>query len=328
MKYFVLFLLSIQICALKAQENESNNSEIYRIILNPIINSNDLNSDAKSMLSNQMNTILTNNGMAGYSINPRFVFTNKITLLNKEVITGATKLIAIKIIVSFYIGDAIDNRLYSNISYNLKGVGESEIKAQLNALKNLKTNSSDLTLFFKEGREKIINYYANNCESILLQASNLEEQHKFREAIYLLNSVPNACLECHNSCISLSSKIYQKMIDFDCESKLKQVKSIWAINQNSNSLREIFQMINSINVESKCMNEVDSLILIYQSKAELNKKNAEAEEMKRYNEKIQIEKISKEREYDLEQKRIQACKEISIEYYKNQPTRYTYNIIW
>jgi hypothetical protein len=326
MKYLIVFLLSIQFCELKAQKNESNNPEIYRIILNPIINSNDLSSDAKGMLSNQMNTILTNNGMSGNSINPRFVFTNKITLLNKEVITGAIKLIAIKIIVSFYIGDAIDNRLYSNISFTLKGVGESEIKAQLNALKNLKTNSSDLTLFFKEGREKIINYYANNCESILLEASNLELQHNFREAIYLLNSVPNACLECHNKCISLSSKIYQNMIDFDCESKLKQIKSIWVINQNS--LSEIFQIVSSINIESKCMNEVDSLILIFQNKVALDKKNAEAEEIRRYNEKIQVEKISKEREYDLEQKRIQAYKEISIEYYKNQPTRYTYNIIW
>jgi hypothetical protein len=34
------------------------------------------------------------------------------------------------------------------------------------------------------------------------------------------------------------------------------------------------------------MNEVDSLILIFQNKVALDKKNAEAEEIRRYNEKI------------------------------------------
>ena len=330
MKYLIIVLLIIKTYIVFSQNIHDANNDFNRIILNTYINNKGkfITTETSDLLEIKMNQMVTNYGMAGSSINPRFVFTNKIAILNKEIITGPPQMMALYMEITFYIGDAIDNRIYSNLSIKLKGVGETETKAGINAIRKLKTKTDEIELFFKNGKEKIISYYINNCELILAQSLSLEKEQKYNEALYTLNAVPNTCKDCYNKCTELSAKIYQNMINIDCDKKLFECKSIWAVNNTNSSAKTIISILNTVNFESNCYNEIDSLISIIQKKVSTDQKKAEAEEIKRYKEQKLAEKIALEREYDLNQKRIQAYKELATEYYRNQPTKIIYNIIW
>ena len=173
-----------------------------RVILNSHLSEKlVLTSEVKNTLLTKIEQITSSNGMGGSQINPRFIITANVTIGSKNIIAGPPQMLAQNLELTLFIGDAITNTIFSTISMSLKGVGNNENKAYIDAFKNIYPKNKEVVAFLEEGKTKIINYYSTNSDFILKDAQTLTKQEKYDEAIYKLSLVPDVCKEYYFKCL-------------------------------------------------------------------------------------------------------------------------------
>lgn len=301
-----------------------------RITLNTFIPEQlKLTSDAKSVLVTKLNQIASNYGMGGTSPSPRYIITASVNIGTKDIISGPPQMVSHNIDLTIFIGDAIEDKIYSNISLSFKGVGTNENKALINALKNINTKSSKLEIFIHEAKNKIINYYLTNCEFLIKEAESSFEKQDFNKALYQLQLIPNICEDCYFKALKKSDVIYQQKIDNEGLILLENAKNIWATSPNANGAYEVKPLLLKINKRAKCYSEVPEFISKVEKKLvsdEIERIRLEEENSKREHElALEIEKNDAE----LDKLRINAYKEIALEYFRNQPKSYNnYSVYW
>jgi hypothetical protein len=318
-----------------AQKNDSE-----RIKLNVYIPiSINMPNEAKGQLENKLNQITSSFGLGGNEYNPRFVITVVPNVLSKQIISGAPTLISQNIDFTFYIGDGIDNTLFSSVNISTTGVGENLTKSYIEAIKGISTNDIKLKTFLNDGKDKIIDYYLSNCEIFLKKSETLVKQGKYDEAIYELNSIPPACQSCYMKCQDRLIIYFQQKIDIDCAEKINQANSVWTSTQNGTSARKASQILISIHPLSNCRQEVTNLFNTIRTKIENDERAAWEFKVKQYQDEVNREeellRFSREdaaREFELSKVRTEAFKRVAIEFAKNQPktinNRYYTRINW
>ena len=318
MKKIIFTLLLVSFFTVNAQQT-AKLDDFGHIVLNTYVaENNSIPAEAQKMLVTKLNQITTNNGMGGSSVNPRFIITAIVNIGTKDIVAGPPQLIAQNLVVTFFTGDAITNTIFSSITLNIKGVGTNENKAFIDAFKNINPKNKELSTFLEEGKNKIISYYATQCDFILKKANTLAEQFKFEDAIYELMVVPETCEECYFKSKDLSNEIFKKKIESDCKEKLKQAKLLWASESNESGAKKVTEILITIIPSDNCKTEINKLSI------EIKKKQ-QADEQKKY----VFNMLEMQKSYDSEQKQLEALKKIALEQAKNQPKTITYNnIIW
>ena len=289
-----------------------------RIILNSHISEKlELTSEVKNTLLTKLDQISSANGMGGSQINPRFIITANVTIGTKDIIAGPPQMLAQNLELTLFIGDAITNTIFSTISMSLKGVGTNENKAYIDAFKNINPKNKEVVAFLEEGKTKIINYYSTNCDFILKDAQALTKQEKYDEAIYKLSLVPDVCKECYFKCLDTLTAIYQKKIDADCKIKLNQAKSLWAAQQTPIGAEKAGDILSTINPMASCQGEIESFNKTIDTKLKADEKARWEFKMKQYKDSVELEKT-----------KVNAYREVAIEFARNQPRTVTYNNIY
>jgi hypothetical protein len=341
-----------------AADAQVNLDDFGRIVLNTYLPENiAIPAEAKSILSTKLNQITSNNGMGGSQANPRFIITANINVGTKDIIAGPPQMIAQNIDITFFVGDAVTNTIFSNTTLSLKGVGTNENKAFIEALKTINPKNKEVVAFLEEGKTKIIIYYSTNCDFIIKEAQTLVKQQKFDEAIYQLSLVPDVCQDCYFKCLDTLGSIYQKKIDADCKIKLNEAKLIWASAQNPIGAERAGEIISTINPMASCQSTIDAFIKTIDAKLKADEKARWEFKMKQYADKIAAHKeqvriaeekgkrddtyrenqsqrdaISQEkqssRNFELDKIRVNSYREIAVEQAKNQPKTVNYNNIY
>ena len=289
-----------------------------RIVLNTYLPDNiAIPTEAKNFLITKLNQIASNNGMGGSQANPRFIITANVNVGTKDIIAGPPQMIAQNLDVTLFIGDAFTNTIFSNTTLSMKGVGINKNKAFIDALKTFNPKNKEVIAFLEDGKTKIINYYSTNCDFIIKDAQTLADQFKFSEAIYELIIVPDVCKECYFKAKDAATLIFNKKIDSDCTEKLKEAKLIWAAEPTENGALKASAIMISIIPSANCKTEINKLASEIKNKLQLEQKK-----------KYDFDMLEMQKHYDTEQKIIDAQKEISIEYLRNQPKTITYNNIY
>ena len=316
-----------------------------------------LTSDAKQSLETILNRIVSDNGVINSEANPRFIITAVINIGTKDIIAGPPQQIAENIELTLFIGDALKNIVFSNTVINIKGVGISENKALIDAIKNINPKNIQIETFLEEGKSKIITYYNSQCDFIIQQATLLSKQEKYDKAIYDLSQVPDACEDCYKKCITSITTIYQKKIDADCKAKFTKAKAVWASGQNSANAEKVGDIIKTISPMSSCQQEVSAFINNIKNKLHADAQARWQFKMKQYEDNVAMqkeyvkaaeEKSKRDDEYrekqsvrdaelqekqaarnqELENIRINTFREVAVEYAKNQPKEVSYNNIY
>lgn len=88
-------------------------------------------------------------------------------------------------------------------------VGNEE-KAVLELVKNIKVTSPAFTRFIRTTRQKIVDYYAANCATILQKAQALYNQRRYQEAVCYLSAV-TANVPCYDQAYALQQEIAATM---------------------------------------------------------------------------------------------------------------------
>ena len=343
-KIVFLLIFSALFSGLQAQVKLD---DFGRIILNTYLSDKIyIPSESKELLKTKLSQIASNNGMGGSQVNPRFIITANVNVGTKDIIAGPPQMIAQNVDITFFIGDALTNTVFANTTLSLKGVGTNENKAFIEAIKTINPKNKDIAAFIEEGENKIINYYSTNCDFIIKDAQTLVKQENYDEAIYQLSLVPDVCQECYFKCLDTLSSIYQKKIDSDCKTKLKEAKVTWTANQTPEGAEKAGDILSSINPMASCQTDVDALVKSIDSKLKADEKARWQFKMKQYADKIAAQKeqvrVTEEkskrdddyresqskRNLELDKIRVNAYREVAVEHARNQPKTITYNNIY
>lgn len=318
MKKIVLQIVFIAAFALTINA-QAKLDDFGRIVLNSYLPEKiALPKEAKEMLMTKLTQITTNNGMGGSQTNPRFIITASVNIGTKDIIAGPPQLISQNINITFFVGDAITNTVFSNTTISLKGVGTNENKAFIDAFNSINPKNKELLTLLDEGKSKIVLYYNSQCDFILTKSKALTDQQKYNEAIYELMLVPEVCKICYDNCLQAVQPIFQKLIDRECTIKLNEAKTIWAAKPNSDGATTVAPLLSTIDPDAVGYNDALAFSETVRKKVEADEKRNWDFKMKKYADEIKFEK-----------QRINAIKEIAIQFAKNQPkTIYNTTILW
>lgn len=101
----------------------------------------------------------------------------------------------------------VDGSLYYSLTLSLRGHSAGNIEQALRSMvDNIKVTDKRFTRFIRLARQKIDDYYAANCATILLKAKALHESGRTQEAISYLSAV-SAALPCYEQAAALMAEI-------------------------------------------------------------------------------------------------------------------------
>ena len=270
---------------------------------------------ARSILANKLNQIVTQNGMGGAANNERFIITANVNVISKDLTATAPPMTALVLEVTLYIGDGFVGTKFSSTSINVKGVGESETKAYISALKGISPTNSNIQSFVGNGKSKIIEYYNSKCDFIIKEAQTLVSQNNFEEAIFKLTSVPEVCKDCYDKCMDAVGPIYQKQIDRECKSKLMEANTAWNAAQDSYGADIAGGILAQIDPNASCYKEALALS---------NKIAQRIKEIDQRDWKLQLKE--QQDNVDIQKATIKAIRDIGVAYGNGQPKTVTYNV--
>ena len=270
---------------------------------------------ARSILANKLNQIVTQNGMGGAANNERFIITANVNVISKDLTATAPPMTALVLEVTLYIGDGFVGTKFSSTSISVKGVGESETKAYISALKGISPTNSNIQSFVGNGKSKIIEYYNSKCDFIIKEAQTLVSQNNFEEAIFKLTSVPEVCKDCYDKCMDAVGPIYQKQIDRECKSKLMEANTAWNAAQDSYGADTAGGILAQIDPNASCYKEALALS---------NKIAQRIKEIDQRDWKLQLKE--QQDNVDIQKATVQAIRDIGVAYGNGQPKTVTYNV--
>jgi len=268
---------------------------------------------ARASLENKLTQIVVKNGLGGGAFNTRFIISANITVATKDILPGPPPMHAMNLDVTLYIGDGFEGTVFSSQTISVKGVGTNETKAYMAGLKNINPNNPEFQAFVEKGKQKIIQYYKDNCDLIIKEAQTLAGMDKFDEAIFKLTGVPSACEECYVKAMNAVKPIFQQQINKECKFKLAEATGIWNAAQDMEAAEKAGVILATINPDAACIGEAKAL----SNKIAAKVKQIDDREWKY---------IVKDQQQESE--RIQAIRDIGVAYGKGPKANITYKSLW
>ncbi len=319
MKKIVFLLLAFVPFFGMAQNNEGSANDYDRIALDVYIPEQveSIPDHAKSLLTSKLTNAVTEKGMAGAGVSPRFLVTAKMELLTKDIAPTVPKIETYTFDIYLYIVDHVDKNILSSTSFTAKGTGSNANKAYTNALRTVDLKNDKVNKFLDDGKRKIIQYYNSRCDFIIARAKSLAAQNQFADALATLSGIPEVCKDCYMKALDEIGPIYQDYIDHDCQVMVNVASACWAAQPNSNGAMQAGAVLAAIDPDSKCYGESRSLI----SKMEQKVLKDEQRDWSFMREVYQNEVM-------LEALRIKAFRDVGVAFGENQQPTYVYDIMW
>ena len=248
-------------------------------------------------MKNKLTQVVTKNGLGGSPYNSRFIISANVTVNTKDILPGPPPMHAYNLDITLYIGDGFEGTQFSSYTLSVKGVGNNETKAYNAGLKNFKIDSPEIQAFIQKGKQKIIQYYKDNCDLIIKKAHTLA----------------GACEECYTKAMNAIKPIYQKQIDKECKVKLQEATGIWNASQDMAAAEQAGALLASINPDASCIAQAKTL------------SNSIAAKVKQIDDR-EWKYIVKDQQQESE--RIAAIKAIGVAYGNGPKANVTYKSIW
>lgn len=214
----------------------------------------------------------------------QFFITAKTLTESKDVIGSAPAMYAMDLVITLYIADWATDRLYSRMSFKAKGVGASETKAYIDAIKRMNINDPRIKQFLEEGRAEIIHYYSSQGAEILQNARMLAAQRQYEKAMFILAAIPSSCESLYVQAQGILAEVYKKYVDYTGHQNLTKARTIWAATQSREGALEAGALLAEIDPDAACYKSAVQLV------AEIQKQVGQVCEMKVYNDAVDLEK--------------------------------------
>ena len=263
--------------------------------------------DAVRSLELKLTQIATQNGFGSYS--GQFVLTSNVVLISKEATATAPVQHLVKLEVSFFVVNVLENVIVDEMSYEVQGIDRLENKAFIRAINDIKPKTPQVRLFMSNVRDQIIAYYNTRIPALLAKAKGLSDRTEYGEALAVLASIPET-VDQYPMVAEQMVVIYQKKIDREASSALIEAKGYMTLGDYENAI----YYLSSVDPNSSKFKEAHAML--NQMKGELTAQQAEAKEkeieemeraMKKYDDAVMLEKM-----------RIQSAQKVGVEAAKSQ----------
>lgn len=265
---------------------------------------NGMPAEAANYLQNRLMMLVTGHatGVEEYGTS-QFYVTAKTFTESKDIVGSAPAMFSMNLVVTLYLADIIDGKLHSSMTFNARGVGESETKAYINAFRRMNINDPKVRAFVEDGRKRVIDYYTSQGGVIIRQAQMLASQREYERALFMLAAVPSSCGSVYADAQSAMADIYKKYVDYNGQKLLAQARSIWAAKQDREGAAEAGALLAEIDPDASCRASAEALGKEIQSRI--------GEEwtltLKQYNDSVSLEK-----------QRIDAARQVGVAYGNHQ----------
>ncbi|HPX05194.1 MAG TPA: hypothetical protein PLC17_04590 [Tenuifilaceae bacterium] len=272
-----------------AQNSLGKTDDLGRVALAAVVpdQAEGIPQSARAMLQNKMQQIAVQNGLGATGVNSRFFIVPLVNVVSRDITPTAPPMHSLNVDVTFYIVDAVGQLIFSQTTISAKGVGQSEDKAYMQALKNINVKSGQFRGFIEQGKEKIIEFYNSQCDVVLKGAQTLAGQKKYEEAMFILLSVPDVCRECFDKSLSLSVDIYKEYADYKCGELLAAAKAAYA----SMDIPKVEENVSKITPDMACYGEAAALVEEIKQKQLADGANVWEFKMKVYDDSVEKEKL-------------------------------------
>ena len=226
-KIFAILLMAAGCTVALAQNEEGKMDDLGRIALAPVIlEESSIPPAAGNVVLNKLTQMVTQNGLASDTYDPRFIITANMVELSHDVTATAPPMQALVLSPTLYIGDASTGTLFATLNLGqVKGAGTNETKAYMQAVRMIKTNSPEVQRFIEKGKTRIIEWYNTQIDFIISEANALAGQDKNDEAIGLLFTVPTVCKDAYDKAMKLTAdktlkaNIFHNVGNMECDQK-------------------------------------------------------------------------------------------------------------
>lgn len=266
---------------------------------------------AKSNLQSKLGQIITSNGFGSSVYNTRFILTPNIEVVSKNVVASAPPRVAVKLDVHLFVGDGISGTKFGSTLISVNGVGSNENKAYIAALKQIKPGNPAIGSLISSAKHQILDFYNSQCDFILREAEMAASQNDFEEALFVLSTIPQINMECYEKATNLIRPVYLEKINRECQLYLSEARNTWNASQNYGAALGAIAQLKKIEPSAACFKEAQEL------SNEIGTRMREIDDR---------EWDFELREQELEERKIDAVRQVGVAYGKNQPQNMTYNL--
>ena len=301
-----------------AQNDLGNANDLDRIALDVVIPDQvtDIPDFARSLLESKIIQAVTDNGMGGAGVSPRFLVTAKMETMSKDITPTTPPMEAYTFEVYLYLVDFVDKNILSTVSFPAKGAGTNANKAYTNALGAVSLKNKSVKKFLDDGKRKIIEYYNTRCDFVISRAQSLAAQKQFQQAIATLSGVPEVCKDCYTKCLNAIGPIYQQFIDHDCQIMIATGSAIWAAQPNSDGALLAGSVLCRIDPDSRCYAQAQDVLKQMGAKVLKDEQRDWSFFVKTWDDNVKLEAL-----------RIKAFRDVGVAWGSHQQPTYN-NILW
>jgi hypothetical protein len=209
-------------------------------------------------LKNKMSQMAAASGFGSMNHFAQFCMMVTVDVESKDVVAGAPPKYSETLNFNFYIVDQFDQKVFATTTIRAKGIGNSEDKAFVQAINGINARSTDLAAFVSAGRDKIIDYYNDNCTKIIAKAYSLSQLEQYEEALFFLSQIP-AASDCYLHSIAATTEIYNLYQDRMCSENLARAKAVWSASQNAEGGLAAGVFLARISPEGRCFPDAEDL---------------------------------------------------------------------
>lgn len=254
-------------------------------------------------LTNKLNMVLTQQGIASLDENGQFALTAFVVPQTKTILPGPPTQYIEEMEVTFYVVDGVNQLVFASTSQIVKAIGTTEGRCYMDAIKKINPSSPEMKKFIDAGIQKIVAYYDAEAERIFNEVKIKAEMHEYEAALAQVTTFPSQSRRYKEAC-QLTLEVFKQYQDYVCSSNLQKARSEWAQEQNAFGAEAAGHYIEQIYPDAACYKEAQALYKEIHDKVLADWKF----EMKQYQDGV-----------DLESQRIEAARQVGIEYGKHQP---------
>lgn len=257
-----------------------------------------------SKIEGKLTQAMSKAGMISAPYDTRFFIAARFDDAFNDVTGGPSPKNIVKTTLTIYIGDADEQKIFTSESFELKGVGSTEQLAYTRALNSIGGGNEKLVKFIESGKQKIINYFDNNYQSYINKARQQMASRNFDEALYYATVIPSCC-KGYSEAQNLAMTIYNQSMNYTASSLLAKARAAWAADPTATGAAKAHDFLSQIDPEANCAAEAKAF---GEEIAKTTQKQWEFENVTKYNDAV-----------SLQQRRIDAAKEIGVAWAKNRP---------
>jgi hypothetical protein len=248
-KIFIMALLLVSTLAVRAQ-----------MFVSPYLpeDMEGLSDNNLSLLENRLAQIINQNGMVSAD-DTRFILTLNWNILDKEIVGSAPTVIVYQLEVSVAFGDGMTGTKYASTSFTLKGAGNNEAKAILNAMKGINGHKDEISQMLRKGSQRVSEYYESNKKDILNMAKSMISQGQYDACMVELAQVPEGT-SYYTEAQAMLAKAYKGYVNQNAAQQLQEARAAWAASPTRENAEDVMALVADIDASSSSYSGAQALI--------------------------------------------------------------------